>query len=327
MMPQGSEQTAEGTAPGPSPHPDMVWIPGGTFLMGSDHHYPEEAPAHRVSVDGFWMDTTPVTNEAFQKFVKETGHVTFAEMPPNAKDYPDAKPELLHPGSLVFVKAKGPVDMRDFQNWWRFVLGADWRHPRGPNSIIKGREQHPVVHIAYADAEAFARWAGKELPTEAEWECAARGGLEGAEFAWEGELTPGGKPMANYWQGDFPWQNSKTDGYEGTSPVGAFSSNGYGLFDMIGNVWEWTTDWYTPRHPGEEVKACCIPKNPRGGSEQASIDPHQPDIPIPRKVIKGGSHLCSPTYCVRYRPAARFPEPVDTSTCHLGFRGIVRSTR
>jgi formylglycine-generating enzyme required for sulfatase activity len=305
----------------------MLWIPGGTFTMGSDHHYPEEAPSHRVTVDGFWIDRTPVTNHTFQAFVKETGHVTFAEVAPNAADYPGAKPKFLHPGSLVFVKPRGPVDLRDMRNWWRFVLGADWRHPRGPNSSIKGREHHPVVHVAYADVAAFARWAGKDLPTEAEWEFAARGGLEGAEYAWDGDLAPGGTLRANFWQGEFPWQNLKTDGYEGTSPVDAFPPNGYGLFDMTGNVWEWTADWYTPRHSGEAPKACCIPLNPRGGTEQASIDPRQPALRIPRKVIKGGSHLCAPNYCRRYRPAARFPEPVDTSTCHLGFRCIVRAAR
>jgi formylglycine-generating enzyme required for sulfatase activity len=302
----------------------MVWIPGGTFQMGSDRHYPEEAPVHRVTVDGFWIDRTPTTNALFKQFVADTGHVTFAEIPPRAEDYPGAKPELLHPGSLVFVKPKGPVDLRNYANWWAFTLGADWRHPRGPNSTIAGRDDHPVVHVAYADAEAFARWAGKQVPTEAEWEFAARGGLDGAEFAWGDELAPEGKPMANFWQGEFPWQNHKSDGYYGTNPVGAFPPNGYGLVDVTGNVWEWTTDWYTPRHPDEEPKACCIPRNPRGGSEQDSLDPQQPEIPIPRKVIKGGSHLCAPNYCRRYRPAARFPEPVDTSTCHLGFRCIVR---
>jgi formylglycine-generating enzyme required for sulfatase activity len=310
--------------PGPAPFPDMVWVPGGTFRMGSDRHYPEEAPVHRVTVDGFWMDRTPVTNAAFKQFVAETGHVTFAEIPPDPADYPGAKPEMLLPGSLVFIKPKGPVDMRDIRNWWHFVLGADWRHPQGPKSYYGGREHHPVVHVAYVDAEAFARWAGKTLPTEAEWEFAARGGLDGAEFAWGDHLTPQDRPLANYWQGEFPWQNLKTDGYEGTSPVGTFPPNGYGLADMIGNVWEWTTDWYTPKHPQDAPKACCVPRNPRVGDARDSLDPRQPDSQIPRKVIKGGSHLCAPNYCVRYRPAARFPEPVDTSTGHLGFRCVVR---
>ena len=319
-----SDHEAAGAAPPTAPPPGMAWIPGRTFLMGSDRHYPEEAPAHRVTVDGFWMDTTPVTNADFQRFVAETGHVTFAEIPPDPAHYPGASPELLHPGSLVFVKPRGPVDMRDFRNWWQFALGADWRHPQGPQSSIQDRDTHPVVHVAYADAEAYATWAGKSLPTEAEWEMAARGGLEGAEYAWGAELMPAGPSMANFWQGQFPWQNLQTDGFEGTSPVGAFPPNGYGLVDMTGNVWEWTTDWYTPRHRQEANKPCCIPRNPRGGEERASLDLRQPEIAIPRKVIKGGSHLCAPNYCLRYRPAARFPEPVDTSTCHLGFRCVVR---
>jgi formylglycine-generating enzyme len=307
------------------PFADMVWIPGGTFQMGSEKHYPEERPVRRVSVDGFWMDRTPVTNALFARFVAETGHVTMAEKPPNPADYPGAKKELLHPGSLVFVKPPNPVDLRDFHNWWRFVLGADWRHPRGPNSTIKGREQYPVVHVAYSDAEAYASWAGKALPTEAEWEFAARGGLDGAEYAWGNEIEVDGKLMANFWQGEFPWQNLKQDGYEGTSPVGAFPPNGYGLVDVTGNVWEWTTDWYgLLLQEAKPQKACCTPHNPRGGDESVSYDPRQPEIRIPRKVIKGGSHLCAPNYCRRYRPAARFPEPIDTSTCHLGFRCIVR---
>jgi len=303
----------------------MVWIPGGTYRMGSEHHYPEERPIQRVSDDGFWMDRTPVTNTAFEKFVRETGHVTFAEIAPNAEDYPGAKPEMLQPGGLVFIKPPHRVDLRNFQNWWNFVFGADWRHPRGPNTTLDGLDTHPVVQIAYADAEAYTKWAGKALPTEAEWEFAARGGLEDTEYAWGNELTPGGHLMANFWQGELPWQNLVEDGFEGTSPVGSFPANGYGLVDTIGNVWEWTTDWYTPRSGSEPIKACCTPHNPRGGKEADSYDPRQPEIRIPRKVIKGGSHLCAPNYCRRYRPAARFPEPIDTSTCHLGFRCIVRS--
>lgn len=310
--------------PGPPPHPDMVWVPGGTFAMGSDRHYPEEAPVHRVTVDGFWMDRTPVTNAAFARFVQATGHVTFAEKPPDPADYPGALPEMLYAGSLVFVQPPGPVDLRDLTNWWHFVRGADWQHPFGGGSSIEGRMDHPVVHVAYADAEAYAAWAGKALPTEAEWERAARGGLEGAEFAWGDEFTPGGRPMANTWQGRFPHENLVEDGWERTSPVGSFPANGFGLVDMIGNVWEWTTDWYRPRHPDEKAKACCIPKNPRGGAEAESYDPALPAIRIPRRVLKGGSHLCAPSYCRRYRPAARFPQPVDTSTSHVGFRCIVR---
>jgi formylglycine-generating enzyme len=304
----------------------MVRIPGGTFLMGSDKHYPEERPAHRVTVDGFWMDRTPVTNKRFQRFVEATGHVTFAEIPPNPDQYPGALPHMLYAGSLVFVKPSGPVDRREMCNWWQFMRGADWRHPYGPESSIEGQDSHPVVHVAYADAEAFAKWEGKSLPTEAEWEFAARGGLDGAPYAWGDEFRPQDRHMANTWQGEFPWENTLGDGFERTSPVGSFPANGFGLSDMIGNVWEWTTDWYYPKHPNEVLKACCIPRNPRGAPEADSYDPSQPEIMIPRKVIKGGSHLCAPNYCRRYRPAARFPEPVDTSTCHVGFRCVVRAS-
>jgi formylglycine-generating enzyme required for sulfatase activity len=304
----------------------MVWIRGGTFLMGSEDFYPEEAPVHRVTVDGFWMDQHTVTNEEFARFVEETGHVTFAERPPRAEDYPGALPELLVPGSLVFQKPDHRVDLKNIGNWWAYVLGADWCHPEGPGSSLEGRERHPVVHVAYEDAKAYAAWAGKTLPTEAEWEYAARGGLDGAAYAWGNEFAPEGNMMANTWQGEFPWENRCSDGYEGTAPVGSFPPNPYGLCDMAGNVWQWTTDWYQPRHPEEARKACCVPVNPRGGKKEDSYDPAQPDIRIPRKVLKGGSHLCAPNYCLRYRPAARFPEPVDTSTSHVGFRCILRAS-
>ena len=317
-------EQAEHRTPQEAPFPEMVWIPGGTFRMGSDKHYPEERPVHQVTVDGFWMDRYPVTNARFERFVESTGHVTFCEIPPNPADYPGALPHMLYAGSLVFVKPTGPVDRRNIGNWWQFARGANWRHPSGSNSSIGGKAQHPVVHVAFVDAEAFARWEGKSLPTEAEWEFAARGGFDGAPYAWGDEFLPDDRHMANTWQGEFPWANHVTDGYEGTSPIDAFPANGYGLHDMIGNVWEWTTDWYEPRHPGDALKACCIPRNPRGGREDASYDATQPEIKIPRKVLKGGSHLCAPNYCRRYRPAARFPEPVDTSTCHVGFRCIVR---
>jgi sulfatase modifying factor 1 len=306
------------------PRQGMVWIPGGTFRMGSDNHYPEEAPVHRVTVDGFWIDRTPVTNRQFRQFVNATGHVTFAEIPPDAKDYPGALPHMLKPGSLVFTPPKPPVDLRNWSQWWAFKFGANWRRPYGPRSSISGLDDHPVVHVAYRDAEAYARWAGKELPTEAEWEFAARGGLDGAAFAWGDTFAPGDRQMANTWQGAFPHENLALDGYERTSPVTAFPANGYGLHDMIGNVWEWTTDWYSPKHEGEAEKACCIPANPRGGLQEASYDPRLPNIRIPRKVLKGGSHLCAPNYCRRYRPAARHPEPVDTSTSHVGFRCVSR---
>jgi len=305
----------------------MAFVPGGTFRMGSDRHYPEEAPVHEVTVDGFWIDRTPVTNADFHQFVRATGYVSFAELRPKAGDYPGAKPEMLRAGSLVFTPPNHPVDLSRWDQWWQFKFGANWRRPYGPRSTITGLSNHPVVHIAYRDAEAYAKWAGKELPTEAEWEFAARGGLDGCEFAWGDEFAPGGDHLANTWQGNFPHENLAADGYERTSPVAAFPANGYGVYDMIGNVWEWTSDWYTRHHEANASKACCIPINPRGACEKASYDPCQPEIRIPRKVLKGGSHLCAPNYCRRYRPAARHPQPVDTSTSHVGFRCVLHERR
>lgn len=317
-------EAAPSSAPDRTTPPEgMVWVPGGTFLMGSDRHYPEEAPAHRVTVDGFWMDCCAVTNDQFRRFVEETGYVTVAERVPDPADYPGAKPELLVPASVVFRPPRHRVDLRNHFNWWAYVPGANWRHPFGPDSSIDGLGDHPVVHIAYEDAEAYARWAGKELPTEAEWEFAARGGLDGATYAWGDEFTPGGRFMANTWQGEFPIQNLALDGFEWTAPVRSFPPNGYGLYEMIGNVWEWTSDWYQP-HSEAVHSTCCARMNPRGGERERSIDPRTPAIRIPRKVIKGGSYLCAPNYCRRYRPAARVAQPVDTSTCHLGFRCIIR---
>jgi len=307
-----------------APFADMVWIPGGTFRMGSEKGYPEERPVHRVTVDGFWMDRYPVTHARFARFVEATGFTTFAELPPNPADYPGALPEMLYAGSLVFVQPAGRVDTSEPTNWWRYVRGADWRHPYGLASSNADLEEHPVVHVTFADAEACAKWEGKVLPTEAEWEFAARGGLDEAEFAWGDSFLQNDRHLANTWQGEFPWQQLGTDGFERTSPVGSFPPNGYGLYDVIGNVWEWTTDWYVPRHEPEHIKACCIPLNPLGPRAEDSYDPAQSQIRIPRKVLKGGSHLCAPNYCRRYRPAARYPEPVDTSTSHVGFRCIVR---
>lgn len=311
-------------APKPGPGDDMVWLAGGHFLMGSDAHYPEEAPAHPVQVDGFFIDRTPVTNRDFAEFVAATGHVTLAEQIPSAADYPDADPRLLIGGSLVFVPAMAPGDRRDWTRWWQFVAGASWRHPRGPDSDLKGLDDHPVVHVCHADAAAYARWRGKALPTEAEWEFAARGGLDGKAFAWGDELAPGGVHLANTWQGEFPYENLALDGYAGTSPVTAFSPNGYGLFDMIGNVWEWTDDWFRPRHADPSAKPCCLPRNPRGGSPQESLDQNRWGPALPRKVLKGGSHLCAPNYCRRYRPAARQPQTIDTGSVHIGFRCVRR---
>ncbi len=312
--------------PNAAPHPGMVWIPGGTFLMGSDHHYPEEAPAHTVTVEGFWMDRCPVTNVQFRMFVEATNYVTYAERPLDPAMYPGADPALLVPGSLVFQQPHQRVDLRNIGNWWAYLPGASWRQPMGRGSNLKGKEHYPVVQVAWEDVEAYAKWAGKELPSEAEWEFAARGGLEGKAYVWGDELAPKGKMMANFWQGEFPWQNLKTDGYEGTSPVKAFPPNGYGLYDMTGNVWEWTADWYSPRHLENAQKACCIPQNPRGGPQASSYDPGQPTVRIPRKVLKGGSHLCAANYCLRYRPAARSPQMIDSGSCHIGFRCVVRPT-
>lgn len=294
----------------------MVWIPGGTFVMGSDDHYPEEAPAHPCTVEGFWIDREPVTNAQFQKFVAATGHRTQAECPADPADYPGASPERLQPASIVFIAPDLPVPLEDPYRWWHYLPGASWRHPEGPGSSIRNRPRHPVVHVTSGDAEAYAAWLGKRLPTEAEWERAARGGLESRAYAWGDELEPGGRHLANVWQGPFPHANSRADGYAGTSPVGSFPPNGYGLIDMIGNVWEWTASWYREGH-GD---GCC------GGSEQArlaSIDPGSQHGQLPRRVVKGGSFLCAPSYCRRYRPAARMAQGIDTSTCHLGFRCAV----
>jgi formylglycine-generating enzyme required for sulfatase activity len=305
---------------------DMVKIPGGIFRMGSEAFYVEESPVHEVTIDGFWIDRHAVTNERFARFVAETNYVTVAERPPNPADYPGAPAENLVAGSLVFHKTKGPVDLRNYANWWTWTPGASWRRPHGPSSGIAGLEAHPVVHVAYEDAEAYAKWIERDLPSEAEWEYAARGGLDGANFTWGDEEFPQGRAMANSWQGEFPWQNLARDGYEGTSPVGSFPPNGYGLYDMAGNVWEWTSDWYAGRHADAVVKSCCgPPTNPRITSPDKSYDANQPDFRIPRKVVKGGSFLCAPNYCLRYRPAARQPQMIDTGMSHIGFRCVTRS--
>jgi formylglycine-generating enzyme len=277
-----------------------------------------------VTVVGFWMDQHPVTVAEFRRFAKATGYTTVAERPLDPDQFPDVEPDALVPGSLVFHPTRGPVDLRDVANWWGYVPGAEWRHPEGPGSTLHGRERHPVTHVAAEDAEAYAAWAGKALPTEAEWEFAARGGLERAVFTWGDEFAPKGKMMANTWQGEFPWQNLKTDGFEGTSPVKTFPPNGYGLFDMAGNVWEWTSDYFTTRPTETAEHPCCAPRNPRTTTPEESMVPGQPGAHIPRRVIKGGSHLCAPNYCLRYRPAARQSETIDTSTAHIGFRCIVR---
>jgi formylglycine-generating enzyme required for sulfatase activity len=248
-----------------------------------------------------------------------------AELELDPADFPDAPAENLQPGSMVFTPTRGPVDLRHLSQWWRWKPGASWQHPNGPNSSIDRRLDHPVVHIAHEDALAYAAWVGAALPTEAEWEFAARGGLEGAAYTWGDEARPGGRIMANTWDGpDFPWRSTGESGFLRTAPVGSFAANGFGLFDMAGNVWEWTDDWWTESHPADVEKPCCIPTNPRPGVREQSFDPAQPQFPIARKVVKGGSHLCADSYCLRYRPAARRPQMVDTGTSHQGFRCVRR---
>jgi formylglycine-generating enzyme len=303
---------------------DMVEISGGTFRMGSDVHYPEEGPVHQVQVHAFSIEPRQVTNSRFAEFVATTGYLTVAERPLDPAEFPGAPTENLQPGSLVFTGTPGPVDLRHISQWWTWTPGASWRHPGGPESTLDGRGDHPVVHVAFEDAEAYAAWAGKALPTEAEWEFAARGGLDGAAYTWGEEPEPSGKRFANFWHGEFPWRAEA--GYGGTTPVGSFPPNGYGLHDMAGNVWDWTTDWYSSRHPEHEEKPCCVPMNPQGGSLEQSYDSAQPQFRVPRKVIKGGSFACADSYCMRYRPAARRPQMIDTGTSHIGFRCVIRSS-
>jgi formylglycine-generating enzyme len=284
-------------APGIESPPGMVLIRGGRFLMGSDRHYREERPARRAEVGAFWIDRHEVTNAQFAAFVAATGHVTVAERPVDARKYPGAPPELLLPGGIVFRQPPGPVDTSDVRNWWHYVPGASWRHPEGPGSSIAERMNHPVVQVTHEDAEAYATWAGRQLPTEAEWEFAARGGLEARVFVWGDEHRPDGIWQANVWQGRFPAEDLREDGFVGTAPVGCFAANGFGLFDMAGNVWEITADDY---------------RDHRGAQPGA-------------KVAKGGSHLCAESYCFRYRPSARQAAAPDVGTSHIGFRTVLRA--
>jgi formylglycine-generating enzyme len=304
---------------------EMVEIPGGTFAMGSDRHYPEEAPARAVTVAGFRIARHQVTNAEYAAFVAATGYATVAERPLNPEDFPGAPAENLQPGSMVFRRTRGPVDLRHISQWWAWTPGASWAHPEGPASSVDDRDDHPVVHIAFEDAVAYATWAGRRLPTEAEWELAARGGLDGATYVWGEEPERAGQRRANWWHGEFPWRPEP--GYGTTTPVGSFAANGFGLFDMAGNVWEWTSDYYAPRHTMDEVAEhpCCAPLNPRVQSPDGSYDlSDSRSAHIPRRVIKGGSHLCAPNYCLRYRPAARQPQMEESSMSHIGFRCIVR---
>ncbi len=312
------QRTASGTTDG------RVALSGGEFAMGSVDFYPDEGPVHPVSVDGFGIDVHPVTNALFREFVEETGYLTLAERPLDPVDYPGVAPSDLVPGGLVFRGTPGPVDLRDWRQWWIWVPGASWRQPRGPGSDLAGKESHPVVQVSFHDAAAYAEWAGADLPTEAQWEYAARGGIEGAIYTWGNDPRPGGELMANSWQGRFPYDNEGAGGWIGTSPVGSFPPNGYGLYDMAGNVWEWTTDFYLPTHEAPATPCC--------GPSRAVHNPHridatgsaEPGSNIPRRVLKGGSHLCAPEYCLRYRPAARSPQAVDTATSHIGFRLVRR---
>jgi formylglycine-generating enzyme required for sulfatase activity len=277
-----------------------------------------------VHVDAFLMDRTPVTNRQFGRFVDATGYLTLAERAVAPGGDPGMAPGPAVPGSWVFDPDPTPSadDVADPRApWWRFRAGAHWRQPLGPGSTWRSLPEHPVVHVAWADAAAYADWAGRSLPTEAEWECAARGGLDGAEYAWGDELAPGGTLLANYWQGGFPHENACLDGWPRTSPVGHYPANAFGLHDMIGNVWEWTDDWWGLH--ARPTAPCCVPQNPRGGDALHSLDPLN-SARTPRKVIKGGSHLCAANYCQRYRPAARHPQAVDTPTGHIGFRCVIR---
>jgi len=287
----------------------MRRLEGGVFAMGSERFYPEEAPARRVRLSPFWIDEVPVTNAAFLAFVDATGYRTEAEQALGG----------LEAGSLLFRPTAAPVPLDDPSQWWTFEPGVDWRHPEGAGSSLDDLWDHPVVHVTCGDAEAFARWCGKALPTEAEWEFASRGGLEGADYAWGDVLAPQGVMLANYWQGAFPFANQLLDGWERTSPVRTYPANGFGMSDMIGNVWEWTADWYGLA----KSKACCSPQtDPRGGRKH---DSQALGETVARRVVKGGSFLCAEDYCRRYRPAARSAQAVDTSASHIGFRCVVRS--
>jgi sulfatase modifying factor 1 len=304
---------------------DAVWIPGNTYRLGSDHHYPEETPVHRVTVDDFWIDRHTVTNQQYAAFVAATGYRTVAERPLDPHDFPGAPPENLVPGSLVFTRTAGPVDLRHLSQWWTWTPGASWKQPEGHGSDFADRSDHPVVHVAYEDALAYCKWAGAMLPTEAQWEVAARGGLSGADYEWGDQPERPPDRLANYWHGDFPWRPDP--GYGTTAAVGSFSPNGYGVYDMAGNVWEWTSDWYADRHPDDADAPCCVPTNSRGGTESGSLDPTQPQFTVPRKVIKGGSYLCADSYCLRYQPAARRPQIIDTGMSHIGFRCAYQAAR
>jgi formylglycine-generating enzyme len=306
----------------------MVWIPGGEFSMGATasseglcelHGVTQDAlPVHRVYVDGFWMDATEVTNAQFARFVKATGYVTVAERTPTAEEFPGAPPENLVAGSTVFTPTLEPVALNDLYQWWRYQKGASWRHPEGPGSSLKGRDRYPVVQVAYEDAAAYAKWAGKRLPTEAEWEFAARGGLSGKLYAWGDEFHPGGKAMANTYQGRFPVKDTGEDGYAGLAPVRSFPPTGYGLYDIAGNAWEWVSDWYRPDYYARFVSTGIVARNPQG--PESSFDPAEPGEK--KRVQRGGSFLCTDQYCTRYMVGTRGKGEVRTASNHVGFRCV-----
>jgi formylglycine-generating enzyme len=307
------------SAPGEAP-PGMVWVPAGTFQRGSANPKLRDAhPAHQVAVDGFWMDKTAVTNEQFARFVEATGYVTVAERTPEAKDFPGAPPENLVAGALIFTPTSGPVPLDNHLRWWRYVKGANWRHPDGPSSDLTGREKNPVVQVAWQDAVAYAKWAGKRLPTEAEFEFAARGGLERKTYTWGDDLKPDGKWMANIWQGGFPYDNSGADGFQATAPVGSFPANGYGLFDMAGNVWQWCADWYRHDYYRQLAAGPRPARNPQGPDD--SYDPSEPGTA--KRVMRGGSYLCTEQYCTAYEVGARGKGDPDSGTNHVGFRCVM----
>jgi sulfatase modifying factor 1 len=302
---------------------ELIALPGGSFPMGSTSFYPEEAPVHTATVSAFAVERHPVTNVQFAEFVDEAGYATVAERPLDPALYPGVSEADLQPGTLVFRPTDGPVDLRDWRQWWDWAPGAYWRRPFGPASSIDAlddRPDHPVVQVAYTDAAAYARWAGRRLPTEAEWEYAARGGRT-TTYAWGEEVTPCGRLMANTWQGRFPYRNDGALGWAGTSPVGTFPENAFGLVDMIGNVWEWTTTQYATQHRTEDKKACCAPSGGQERSDRGN-DQANPD-PGVNQTLKGGSHLCAPEYCQRYRPAARSAQSQDSAATHIGFRCVI----
>ena len=302
----------------PAP-PGMAWVPGGVFWMGTDHpQMPDTRPWHKVYMSGFWMDQTEITNAQFMAFVLATSYRTIAELPPRPEDYPTAPKENLVAGGIVFTPPDHPVALNNEFQWWSYVKGASWRHPEGPASGIEARMKHPVVQVAYADAEAFCKWSGKRLPTEAEFEFASRGGLDRKVYDWGDEFMLGGKRMAKTFQGHFPDNNTAEDGYKGTAPVASFPANGYGLFDMAGNVWEWVSDWYRPDYYATLAAAGEVAVNPQGPGD--SFDPDEPGVP--KRVHRGGSYLCSDQYCSRYIAGARGKGEVNTGTNHLGFRCV-----